>query len=41
MSSGQERLRALIAAQPDVTYTELTERYNAEVTVQVSRAAIV
>ena len=40
-SAGQERLRALVAAQPDATYQELTEHYNAEATVPVSRAAIV
>ena len=38
--AGRERLRVLVAAQPDATIAELTERYNAEAEVSVSEATV-
>lgn len=37
---GRERIRALVAEQPDAILAELTERYNLLATVKISRATM-
>ena len=38
--AGRERIRALVAEQPDAILVELTERYNQIATVRISRATM-